>query len=205
MRIVSKFHDFYDLGLKLGYDSHVDYIRTKREVELTEDRALREVFKGIIPLARSWTSGVYLEYVVIGFCGAFYPLIVVKRYGQEPVYSYSLEELAQVIEITRWSKYKEFYDTVKSLKSDELFIANQAPIVIVELNGDKSKATWNGFLKPYNFVRIVDPFQAFQKIEMFLGNMAAPEKPIPPRTDLERLQSHGFDKKVSFRKGKKDI
>ncbi len=203
MRIVSRFHDYYDIGLNLGYDSHVDFIRTKREVELTEDKALREVFKGIIPLARNWTSGICLEYVVIGFCGAFYPLVIANKFGKDPLYCYSLEELAQVIEITRWGKYKEFYETVKSLKSDELFIANQAPIVIVELTGAQSKATWNGFLKPYNFVRIIDPFQAFQRIEMFLGNMAAPEKPIPARTDVEKLQSHGFDKKISFRKGKK--
>lgn len=207
MRIVSKFHDFYDIGLGLGYDSHVDYIRTPREIKFDEagrleDKSTKEFFSNKFKYFHtSWSVSTHLEYVIIGFCGVFYPLVIATKAGT-PKYCYSLEELSEVIEISRWSGYKEFFDTVKALKNDELFITNYSPIVVVELNGLKTKATWNALLRPYLFVRVVDPYQAFQKIEMFLGNMAAPEKPMPKQTDIEKVKSHGFDPKMGFRKGK---
>lgn len=200
MRIVSKFHDYYDIGLGLGYDSHVDYIRTPREVLFKDGASPEKEFFGKLNFHRhAWHNSVSLEYVIIGFCGEFYPLVIAKSSYDQKRYCYSSEELASVIEISRWSRYKEFYETVKTLKNDELFIANHSPIVIVELG---AKATWNGLLRPYGFMRIIDPWQAFQKIEMFLGNMAAPQKPMPKQSDIEKVKSHGFDPKMGFRKGK---
>lgn len=202
MRIVSKFHDYYDIGLGLGYDSHVDYIRTPREIvfketDIPEDRSTKEFFKKL-NFSSHWDKSIFLRYVVIGFCGIFYPLVIAEKSSKQK-YCYSLEELASIIEITRRSRYKEFFDTVKALRNDELFITNHSPIVVVELG---TKAVWNEFLRPYFFVRIIDPYQAFQKIEMFLGNMATPQKPIPKQTDIEKVKSHGFDHKMGFRKGK---
>lgn len=203
MRIVSKFHDYYDIGLGLGYDSHVGYIRTPREVLFKDGASPEKEFFGKLNHSdHSQRINVFLEYVIIGFCGRFYPLVVATKSYDRKTYCYSLEELLVVIDNPgKWMEksYRDFFDTVKALKNDELFIANHSPIVIVEL-GDK--ATWNGFLKPYQFMRIIDPWQAFQKIEMFLGNMAAPEKPIPKRSDIEKVKSHGFDPKMGFRKGK---
>jgi hypothetical protein len=211
VRIVSNFKDYYDIGLGLGYDSHVDYIRTPREIDFSEelapiDRVTRDFFrKEVKRSCYSYSSAQFsIGYVVIGFCGAFYPLVILSKWGAEPKFCYSYEELCSIIDDSRYKHYKTFFDTVKSLKNEELFRSNRAPILIV-VYGNKTKATWNGLLRQYNFARIIDPYQAFQKIDMFLSNLAAPEKPIPPRTDLEKLQSHGFDKKVSFRKGKKDI
>lgn len=207
MRIVSKFRDYYDIGLGLGYDSHLDYIRTPREMKFDEegrpeDKSTKEFFKKL-NFRSHYNGSVYLEYRIIGFCGVFYPLVIAtKRRNMLPAetkYCYSLEELASVIEITRWSRYKEFFDTVGALKNDELFITNYSPIVVVELG---NKATWNGALKPYSFFRVVDAYQTFQRIEMFLGNMAAPEKPMPKQTDIEKVKSHGFDPKMGFRKGR---
>lgn len=198
MRILSKFHDYYDIGLGLGYDSHVDYIRTPREVIFKDGASPEKEFFGKLRFRSYYHYSTHLEYIVIGFCGEFYPLVIATE-DSKKTYCYSLEELSAVIEIQRWSGNKEFYETVKSLKNDQLFIDNYSPIVIV----DGAKATWNGFLKPYQFMRIIDPYQAFQKIEMFLGNMAAPEKPIPKRSDIEKVKSHGFDPKMGFRRGKK--
>lgn len=200
MRILSKFYDFYDIALGLGYDSHVDYIRTPREVIFKDGASPEKEFFSKIRLRTYDHSYVLrLEYIIIGFCGQFYPLIIATKNYQEKIYCYSLEELSSIIDTSsRWSGYKNFYENVRALKNDDLFIANHSPIVIV----DGAKATWNAFLKPYGFMRIIDPYQAFQKIEMFLGNMAAPEKPIPKQSDIEKVKSHGFDPKMGFRKGK---
>lgn len=199
MRIVSNFHDFYDIGLGLGYDSHVDYIRTPREVIFKDGASPEKEFFGKLRFRSYQHYSTFLEYIVIGFCGEFYPLVIATKDSQK-TYCYSLEELSLIINTSnRWDGYADFYRDVKALKNDQLFIDNYSPIVIV----DGAKATWNAFLKPYGFMRIIDPYQAFQKIEMFLGNMAAPEKPIPKRSDIEKVKSHGFDPKMGFRRGKK--
>jgi len=201
MRIVSRFRDYYDIGLGLGYDSHVDYIRTPREVLFKEGASPEKEFFGKLNFYPHYQHNVFLEYTIIGFCGQFYPLVVTTK-NSHKTYCYSLGELLSVIDNPgKWmeNKYREFYETVKALKGDELFIANRSPIVIVELG---KKATWNGLLRPYGFVRVIDPWQAFQKIEMFLGNMAVPQKPIPKQSDIEKVKSHGFDPKMGFRKGK---
>ena len=197
MRIVSKIRDYYDIGLGLGYDSHVDYIRTPREIIFKNGASPEKEFFGKLKFYNRYDQHVFIEFVIIGFCGQFYPLVIATSKSKK-TYCYSLEELGAIVKIDRWSRYEKFYEDVKALKNDELFIANHSPIVIV----DVAKATWNAFLKPYEFVRIIDPYQAFQKIEMFLGNMAAPEKPIPKQSDIEKVKSHGFDPKMGFRKGK---
>jgi len=60
--------------------------------------------------------------------------------------------------------------------------------------------TWNACLKPYEFFRIKDSYQAFQELSMWLGNQAEPRKPIPPISDETMVEIKGFDKKTSFRK-----
>ena len=202
MRILSKFHDYYDIGLGLGYDSHVDYIRTPKEIVFKDGASPEKEFFGKLKFYNPYRHhNISIEYVVIGFCGEFYPLVIATKNSQK-TYCYSLEELLLVIDNPgKWMlvDYRKFFETIRALKNDQLFIDNYSPIVIV----DGAKATWNGFLKPYGFMRIIDPYQAYQKIEMFLGNMAAPEKPIPKRSDIEKVKSHGFDPKMGFRRGKK--
>lgn len=59
--------------------------------------------------------------------------------------------------------------------------------------------TYNATLSTVEFIRVIDPYTAFQEIQMFLGNMAQPEKPIPKISDEVMAEIKGFDK-FSFRK-----
>jgi hypothetical protein len=57
----------------------------------------------------------------------------------------------------------------------------------------------NPRLANFEFFRAMDPYQAFQEMSMFLGNLAAPD-PLPVvLSEKERVAKHGFDK-WSFRK-----
>ncbi len=67
----------------------------------------------------------------------------------------------------------------------------------------KHKFIINGNLREVEFYKIFDPYQAFQEISMFLGNMASPEKEIPKLDDVTMAEIKGFDK-YSFRKDKSD-
>jgi hypothetical protein len=62
-----------------------------------------------------------------------------------------------------------------------------------EINGD--------FLKNYKFFKVLDPWQAFQEIQMFVGGVL-PRNPNPMveiTNDKIKIHKHGFDLKTSFR------
>lgn len=49
----------------------------------------------------------------------------------------------------------------------------------------------------------IDPQQLYQELAMFVGNVLKPiEQPTSNMKDIEKVTSHGFDKKVSFRNRK---
>jgi hypothetical protein len=229
MRIVSRFHDYYDIGMGLGHDSSIDYIRTPREVVLQTkvkyespgDIATIEMIQDLprIPGLNSW------DCFVIGFCGKFYPVITyrsIKTAQDKKVFCYSIEEADRQMQrilstksLDNWKKgsrwgerhsLERFISSFKELENQEPFIINRSPIVVMYERTDAKtyKACWNARLRDYNFEKVITPYEAFQSIEMFLSNLATPEKPIPPRSDLQKVQSHGFDLKMSFRKGKKE-
>ena len=90
---------------------------------------------------------------------------------------------------------------------DEVFTSEKSPIFVVEeITLPHGYVTgynihYNAMLRPYEFIRVFDPTQAFQEISMFLGNMAFPNKPIPELSNADKIVSKGFDK-FSFRKPK---
>lgn len=58
----------------------------------------------------------------------------------------------------------------------------------------------NPCLKDLQFFKIIDPFTAYQEIDMFLSGVLAPEnKPMVKIEDKYRVQQHGFDPKFGFR------
>lgn len=60
---------------------------------------------------------------------------------------------------------------------------------------------YNPILKNFQFQRRIDPFTAYQEIQMYLTNIAVPQKPMPVIPDEDKVATHGFDK-YSFRKEK---
>lgn len=96
--------------------------------------------------------------------------------------------------------FEKWFERAKERQSkctDEIFIDNNTPIIV----GGKA----NVRLDDYEFYRVVDPYTAFQGIQMFFGKLRSPEKPIPEVSDADMLEAKGFDPKWSFRKepGKK--
>jgi len=222
MRIISKFDDYYDIGMGLGHDSSLIYLRESMEInfkslDLTEqEKETKKLFKKFPACPLSHSMG----YEIIGFCGKFYPVIIFPQGINKLKYPlelcFSLGEVDVVLanrlsskdfkgwmdisySYSRRKKLDQFFKECESIRDINTFIINRCPIVA--LNSGKG-AIWNPRLRDYNFARVVGPYEAFQEIEMFIGNLAIPEKPVPPRTDIEKIESHGFDKKISFRKGK---
>lgn len=81
-----------------------------------------------------------------------------------------------------------------------LFEKYYCPVFVLYSEGRKGLIELNCNLKDLEFYRIFDPYQAFQEISMFLGNMAKPDKKIPEVSNEDMIEAKGFDKKFSFRK-----
>lgn len=105
----------------------------------------------------------------------------------------------------------------QATKNDDLFRKYNSPIWIAKpyFNPDdklypftdKNAGPYvvtNPSLKPYEFVRIKNPYTAFQEIQQYLsGVLGFADKPIPAVSNEDLIESKGFDLKSSFRKDKK--
>lgn len=58
---------------------------------------------------------------------------------------------------------------------------------------------YNALLGPHEYYRVFDPYQAYQEINMFMSNLAVPEKQMPIIPDDMKIHSHGFNQ-WSFRR-----
>jgi hypothetical protein len=61
------------------------------------------------------------------------------------------------------------------------------------------KIVYNAPLKPFGFQRVFDPFRAFQEINMFLNNIAWPNRDIPTMSNQENAERLGHGDRYSFR------
>lgn len=103
---------------------------------------------------------------------------------------------------SRWSRFREkswalsAWELAHSKTFVELATELQAPIVLIE---SKHKCVTYPKLADVHFYKAVEPWQAYQELSMFLGNIAAPDRVPVTIADKDRAQQHGFDMKYGFR------
>lgn len=113
--------------------------------------------------------------------------------------------------LTRTS-FEKFFNKCEEQKDAfaQMFLDHQCPVFVAHCQRPRwlgfkrwveGEITWNGSLREHQFVRLFDPYTAFQEISMFMGNLAVPLKPIPEISDKTMAEAKGFDK-FSFRKPK---
>ena len=206
MRIIDKRHDYYDVGMGLGFDDSIVYIRTEKEIDEHP----------LIPHYSQWETGRWLY---IGFCGKIYPVCRIS-YGFQTDFCYSINDVDKFVSAyfnkfdkasyfgEKNNKYNQYKYTRGNLKIQfeehkysyykSLFREYNTPIFAV-VPFDR-RIYINPLLRPYHFYKVMDPYTAFQEISMYVGGvLLAPTKPIPVMSDSIKIQSRGFDK-YSFRK-----
>jgi len=82
---------------------------------------------------------------------------------------------------------------------------HRAPVIVSRTESPAlglrgGETTVNGELQRLEFMRVVDPFTAFQEIAMWLGSQAWPGNAIPAVSDIDMVAAKGFDTKWSFRR-----
>ena len=102
-------------------------------------------------------------------------------------------------------RLEEFFSDCEKEKNSYLkyFEDSKCPVFTAYNDQRDSYIDYNSSLKESEFFKIIDPFQAFQQISMFLGNIAQPEKPIPVMDDEIKADLRGYNK-WSFRKPPKE-
>jgi len=95
------------------------------------------------------------------------------------------------------SFFAEWEREDQSAKARQLF--RQYPIFVIETRREGLYVCYNCSLREHKFFKVKDPMTTYQEIAMFLGGLAAPQKPIPVPSDKDMVSIKGFDK-FSFRK-----
>lgn len=212
MRLHSDFHDYYDNAIGFGIDEKVHYNRYQKSVSIDLRSQLDRPF--------------HRDSGLLGFCGTIYPFIELYRYDRdldergrlkivETQFAFDENEYIQIQKEFRGS-YMEFYsypyskdpklkqyfrDWMRS--SDQIFLEHKVPVWVAKFYAAEPNGLLNPILKDYGFQRIKDSFAAFQDISMYLANILVEQKELLTVDDKLRIEQHGFDSKVSFRREKK--
>lgn len=123
---------------------------------------------------------------------------LVQEHGSPSIYEYK---------VNRWSRRrsKSWALSTWELACSKEFSAfasmMQAPIIYISGRG---QATTYPRLADFQFYKVIQPWQAYQELSMFLGNIAAPDRVPVTIADKDRVQQHGFDMKYGFRTRPKD-
>ncbi len=216
MKLHTDFHDYYDYAVGYGIDENVHYNRFSKQVE--------------VQIQLKFDFPAFRDANLLGFCGKIYPFIKLQKYNKkydwgeyepkdlkivEQFYAFSFEEYKnkeseweeflwdfQYIDSSRELKMKQFF-LDWSYQSNDIFLEYKVPSWVLTLQRNQTTGIINPKLKDYDFERIKDAFTAFQDISMYLSNILVEQKETTTIEDKFRIEQHGFDKKTSFRKGKK--
>jgi len=220
MKIISKFHDYYDSARAFGEDPNIIYYRKEIYIEETPNHKLFEMDKyrrNFFYMEiddNEWTT----DNAFISFCGETYPVILVsniREYTKTPYYTaiYNPEDLKKYPslykEFTREKKLRWYvdaeYDSIKNFMTNfkkdtlglDIFFKYNVPYFITM----KKRTILNPQLKNYFFQKIYDPYSAYQKIAGFVGGVLSRCEVPEPIEDKYLIKQKGFNER-SFRKEK---
>lgn len=222
MIISDKRRDYYDCIQRSGQDRTCRYVRVEEDIEV-DCSPPRPNFN------RLWNSTLEpIHFAWIGFCGEIYPAIYMRERHEDdkPSQTWKFDPRSwhfnpdEVIafmeshpkEFHSWrggsyqaQRIREFFES-SDPKLEAIFQSERCPVFVAHREPKPNhgwlyhcKVTLNPMLKDYEFQRIVDPYQAFQRIHAYLsGVLGREEMKMPEISDEMRAEIHGFNAE-SFR------
>jgi hypothetical protein len=209
MLIVSKFHDYYDVGMRQGMDKTVVYERKTVSIE------------GKFPSTFKYSPNEWRA-SVLAFCGKFYPFVYRVTEHKVDRIIWDVEEAVGALPKSKYRYYwdddridseagiRKFFDR-KYPELERLFHEHRTPIFGFEPAkqrrwGSRKENPYESLvlspnLKDIKFYKVKDPISAFQDIYMFVsGVLGAPAKKAKPIDDKIMAVSKGHDGEYSFKK-----
>lgn len=211
MYIISKFHDYYDVGMNSGVDKTIIY---ERNTSIVEGK-----FPDTQYAISSWHPGV------VAFCGKFYPFLYRVVDYKVCDFAWTLEEALATLTVADggkrryryWDEYeittevgiKNFFGK-KYPELEDLFHKHRTPVFVFKpvlrtYSWSKPKKynslVLNPSLKDLEFYKVKGPIEAFQDIAMYMsGVIGAPPKQLVQVSDKVKAASRGHDGEYSFKK-----
>lgn len=220
MRIISPFKDYYDSvqGLNAGREG-APYVRKEA---VAGKEVVRKFGQELIPVfnrqGRGYNALCYPFCVL--FCGRLYRGVRVdvtggyEHIGESPCWFNTLgltgylrrfEMELKVENRYRWRavKAETFLDNNGSRQHWQWAIESRTIVLVADMKNvfdEKSYVRYDCPLKPYQFYKQFDPYQAYQEIAMFVdGVLPGKDNAMARISDKDRVAQHGFDK-WSFRR-----
>lgn len=209
MLIVSDFHDYYDVCMKMGVDKTIVYQRNTKHL-------MGEEF----PVIDRYSSDTWHP-AVLAICGKFYPFVyhVPKNSLVMDRIVWSLEEASGCVPMSGFAWDKERIDTEQGLRTfftrkwaamENVFYDRKTPVFAFEpLLGrqytwkkrDYESLVLNPCLKSLEFYKVRDPYSLFQDIQGYIsGVIGIDTKPTIEISDEDKAEAKGHGGKYSFRK-----
>lgn len=228
MRIFTKFHDYYDGVGKIT--DRQDFIWERHTNEVPFDGGGFNFWEFIhdIFFAKSDLRG---QTFVIIFCGKVFAGIKVEeitywkhRYLDAPVFFYDPAEFKAFNDglgkhgVARFGdeksspsgylknfSYADWLDfETRANRSDILSTHRRFSTPTMAINRGAHTVMVNPKLADYGFFKILDPYQTYQELDMFVNaHLHRPTRPMIPVSNTDMLAKKGFDK-FSFRTPKTD-
>jgi len=234
MKIISKFKDYYDgYSYGYNNDPKVRYwIRKTENIDISK-YLLTNLEKDILRTYNNYHSGyLIIAGKIYPFVSIhteadihvkpkteyfFNPDDLMKRHAQEK------NKIMRARKHRNW-KWSYWFQSLSKRDVTEFFnkkypdmsnlcIEYNTPIILIEprrpgyQEREKTYRTCvkNINLKDYGLSKVFKAPEIYQILDVFINNVLVDDKmPMSPMTDLEKVQSHGFDTKISFRKPKQN-
>jgi hypothetical protein len=214
MRIISKFHDYYDKASAYGSDEDCVYVRhTTSPLHDKCDGGGLPWFHW--PERSSPQEGVDYKQFWIGFCGKVYYGVFKEQFGKDDEVFYGQDAIDQMEwflnlgshkkESKYWRRFSNKFNRITTSddirrriggKWPEKFKTYEAPIVVIAKYPSmrEYKVTINNSLLDFSFGKVVESNQAYQQIQYYLMNDLNPGMEMPDFGDEYKLKAHGMDK-----------
>lgn len=224
MRIVSKYHDYYDRAA--GYGSDEDCVFVRHPV-LRSDIAWKEHLRSI-----DWRRSRYqvdikpysVHQFWIGFCGDAFFGAIKDWPGKEEFEVYYGKDATELLKRYHdwkedklskfWRRYRRRGDGKNDFdhllekhgqKWPKVFDKLKTPIWVANpypwYKHSHANIQTNPQLSYYKFGTVVEPNQAYQRIQYYLMNDLNPGMEMPNMDDKYKLMAHGMDD-TSFKREK---
>jgi hypothetical protein len=184
-------------------------------------RRFNDISLGCSAYPKSYSDSRKAYSGVVGFCGKLYPFIKFyeenKKEFNNPLHltlvSFDKDECYKKLDFNKkkekyyyWSKNPEesfLNNWEKLINFDPIEVHRKfnAPIFVFDNSNKDDKFVINSQLKGYKFVRLFDPYMAFQEVQMFVSGVLGTNEDgnDPVMTEKQKVGQHGFDDKYGFR------
>lgn len=208
MRIESDFHDYYDSLQSLTPGDPDVWHRKTDDIQLEKTEQTKKIPYDIdIKIGKNFYK---IKTFIVLFCGKLYLGAQYQVHYGKTYYAYGRENVTAALgEEASKQLFKGSYSTFSWKQLEEHFTEQEclkyhlkynSPIILIERIYYKLFFHVNPQLKKWHFQKAVDPYTAFQEIDMFRNSaLKANERPMVSISDKDKIHKHGFDK-WSFRK-----